>query len=105
MWSDIFQNHTSFIRVQLLRSAFHPTRRFTLTGRTPVWFNPNAQGNPGGITADQSGWDGLPAAASITLPATGILVFARDWGDFRQRPASLQSSVDAGHKCAAYWAI
>src|SRR4051812_11309407 len=46
------------------------------------WFNPNAQGNPGGITADGSEWDGLPASASITLPANSILVFARDWGDF-----------------------
>jgi 1,4-alpha-glucan branching enzyme len=46
------------------------------------WFNPNAQGNPGGVTADSSAWDGLPASASITLPANSILVFARDWGDF-----------------------
>lgn len=46
------------------------------------WFNPNAQGNFGGITADGSGWDGLPTSAGITLPANSLLVFARDWGDF-----------------------
>jgi 1,4-alpha-glucan branching enzyme len=46
------------------------------------WFNPNAQGNPGGVTADGPAWDGLPASAQITLPANSILVFARDSGDF-----------------------
>jgi len=46
------------------------------------WFNPNAQGNFGGITADGSEWDGLPTSAEITLPANSLLVFARDWGDF-----------------------
>jgi 1,4-alpha-glucan branching enzyme len=46
------------------------------------WFNPNAQGNPGGITADGPSWDGLPTSAGITLPANSLLVFARDGGDF-----------------------
>jgi 1,4-alpha-glucan branching enzyme len=46
------------------------------------FFNPNAQGNPGGITADGPAWDGLPTSANITLPANSILVFARDTGDF-----------------------
>jgi 1,4-alpha-glucan branching enzyme len=46
------------------------------------WFNPNAQGNPGGIMADGPTWDGLPASAQITLPANSLLVFARDGGDF-----------------------
>src|SRR3954451_7433000 len=46
------------------------------------WFNPNAQGNPGGITADGPGWDGLPTSAEITLPANSVLMFARDGGDF-----------------------
>lgn len=45
------------------------------------WFNPNVQGNPGGINADVSACDGLPASATITLPANSILVFARDSGD------------------------
>ena len=44
--------------------------------------NPNVQGNPGGITASGPEWDGLPASASITLPANSILVFARDLGHF-----------------------
>jgi 1,4-alpha-glucan branching enzyme len=46
------------------------------------WFNPNAQGNFGGVTADGPAWDGLPTSAAITLPANSLLVFARDWGDF-----------------------
>lgn len=46
------------------------------------FFNPNVQGNPGGITADGPAWDGLPNSAGITLPANSILVFARDFGDF-----------------------
>lgn len=46
------------------------------------FFNPNAQGNPGGITADGPAWDGLPTSAGITLPANSLLVFARDSGDF-----------------------
>jgi len=45
------------------------------------WFNPNAQGNPGGITADGPAWDNMPTSASITIPANSILVFARDFGD------------------------
>jgi 1,4-alpha-glucan branching enzyme len=46
------------------------------------FFNPNVQGNPGGVAADGPGWDGLPASAGITLPANSIVVFARDAGDF-----------------------
>jgi 1,4-alpha-glucan branching enzyme len=46
------------------------------------WFNPNAQGNPGGINANGPAWDGLPTSAEITIPANSILVFARDGGDF-----------------------
>jgi 1,4-alpha-glucan branching enzyme len=46
------------------------------------WFNPNAQGNPGGINANGPAWDGLPTSAEITVPAHSILVFARDGGDF-----------------------
>ena len=60
------------------------------------WFNPNVQGNPGGITADQLAWDGMPASAAITLPANSLLVFARDQGellsghDNATGPASLE---------------
>ncbi len=46
------------------------------------FLNPIAQGNPGGITADGPPWDGLPTSAGITLPANGLLVIARDTGDF-----------------------
>ena len=45
------------------------------------FFNPNAQGNDGGIIADGPSWDGMPDSAAITLPANSILVFARDFGD------------------------
>jgi 1,4-alpha-glucan branching enzyme len=44
------------------------------------FFNPVAQGNPGGITADGSAMHGLPASAGITVPANSIVVFARDRG-------------------------
>ena len=40
------------------------------------FFNPNSQGNPGGITAGGPGMHGLPSSAGITLPANSILVFA-----------------------------
>jgi 1,4-alpha-glucan branching enzyme len=46
------------------------------------WFNPNAQWNYGGITANGPAWDGLPTSAQITLPANSVLIFARDSGDF-----------------------
>jgi 1,4-alpha-glucan branching enzyme len=45
-----------------------------------ISFNPNAQENPGSITADGPSWDGMPNSAAITLPANSILVFARDFG-------------------------
>jgi 1,4-alpha-glucan branching enzyme len=46
------------------------------------WFNPNAQGNPSGVSANGPAWDGMPTSGGITLPANSLLVFARDWGDF-----------------------
>ena len=46
------------------------------------WFNPNAEGNYGGVTANGPAWDGMPTSAAITLPANSLLVFARDQGDF-----------------------
>lgn len=42
------------------------------------WFNPNVQGNFGGVMADGPPWDGMPSSAQITLPANSLLVFARD---------------------------
>lgn len=44
--------------------------------------NPEARGNPGGVDPEPIPWDGLSHSAGITLPANGLLVFARDWGDF-----------------------
>ena len=41
------------------------------------WANPNAQGNYGGITADGPGRDGLAQSASLTVPANGLLIFAK----------------------------
>jgi 1,4-alpha-glucan branching enzyme len=39
--------------------------------------NRNAIGNGGRVTADDLGWDGMPASAAIALPANGFVVFAR----------------------------
>jgi 1,4-alpha-glucan branching enzyme len=44
------------------------------------WFNPIAAGNGGGISADGPPLHGLPSSAWITIPANGVLVFARDNG-------------------------
>lgn len=41
-----------------------------------------SQGNGGGVEADGPAWDGMPCSAGITLPANGLLIFARDFGDF-----------------------
>jgi 1,4-alpha-glucan branching enzyme len=45
------------------------------------YFNPVAKGNYGGITADGPPMHGLPCSAGITIPANGMIVFARDLGD------------------------
>jgi 1,4-alpha-glucan branching enzyme len=45
------------------------------------WVNPWAAGNGGAIAANGPGRHGLPASASIVIPANSILVFARDAGD------------------------
>jgi 1,4-alpha-glucan branching enzyme len=45
------------------------------------FFNPNARGNPGGVTADGPPWDNMPASAGITIAANSMIVFARDLGD------------------------
>jgi 1,4-alpha-glucan branching enzyme len=41
------------------------------------WVNPNVRGNGGQITSDEQFYDGLNFSAALTLPANGILVFAR----------------------------
>jgi 1,4-alpha-glucan branching enzyme len=43
--------------------------------------NPIVAGNRGSIWAGPNQRDGLPASATITIPANGLLVFARDRGD------------------------
>jgi 1,4-alpha-glucan branching enzyme len=43
--------------------------------------NPQAQGNPGGVSADGPPLHGLGHSAGITIPANSLLVFARDGGD------------------------
>jgi 1,4-alpha-glucan branching enzyme len=45
------------------------------------FFNPNSQGNYGGIFAKGPGMHNLPSSAGITIPANSILVFARDTVD------------------------
>jgi hypothetical protein len=41
------------------------------------WVNPIVAGNGGGVEADGPGLHGLAASASLTIPANGLLVFAR----------------------------
>lgn len=43
--------------------------------------NPWVAGNGGQISANGGPMHGLPASATIVIPANGIVVFARDWGD------------------------
>ena len=45
------------------------------------WVNPFAAGNGGGIWASGPSMHGLPASASIVIPANSLVVFARDFGD------------------------
>ncbi len=44
-------------------------------------YNPIAAGNIGGIDANGPPRDGMPCSATLAIPANGLLVFARDWGD------------------------
>jgi 1,4-alpha-glucan branching enzyme len=41
------------------------------------YFNPNAEGNPGGVEADGPALNEMPHSAGLTLPANSILVFSR----------------------------
>jgi len=45
------------------------------------WVNPIVAGNGGGVQVGGPAWNNLPTSADITIPANGILVFARDQGD------------------------
>ena len=42
------------------------------------WVNPSAVGNGGGVHAGAPGRHGLAYSAALTIPANGLLVFARD---------------------------
>jgi 1,4-alpha-glucan branching enzyme len=42
------------------------------------WINPLVAGNGGGVNADGPALHGLPASATLTIPANGLLVFARN---------------------------
>lgn len=44
------------------------------------WVNPITAGNGGSVHADAGGMNGLAASARLTIPANGLLVFARDFG-------------------------
>jgi 1,4-alpha-glucan branching enzyme len=41
------------------------------------WVNPMVAGNAGGVTAEAVPMHGLPASASVVIPANGVVVFAR----------------------------
>ena len=41
------------------------------------WVNPIVAGNGGGIVASDAPLHGLPASASIVIPANGLVVFTR----------------------------
>ena len=43
--------------------------------------NPWTQGNGGAIEAFSASRDNMPAAATLSIPANSLLVFARDWGN------------------------
>jgi 1,4-alpha-glucan branching enzyme len=42
------------------------------------WINPLVAGNGGGVNADGPALHGLPASATLTIPANGLLIFARN---------------------------
>ncbi len=42
------------------------------------WVNPRVTGNGGSVYASSNGMHGLPASASLHIPANGLLVFARE---------------------------
>jgi len=45
------------------------------------WVNPTVAGNGGGVQVNGPACNNLPTSAQITIPANGLLVFARDQGD------------------------
>jgi len=45
------------------------------------WVNPWTAGNAGSVVASGPGLHGLPALATVVVPANGLVVFAKDRGD------------------------
>jgi 1,4-alpha-glucan branching enzyme len=43
------------------------------------WVNPMVAGNAGGVEAEWVPMHGLPASASVVIPANGVVVFVRQW--------------------------
>jgi 1,4-alpha-glucan branching enzyme len=43
------------------------------------WVNPLVAGNAGGVEAVWQPMHGLPASASVVIPANGVVVFVRQW--------------------------
>jgi len=41
------------------------------------WVNPMVAGNAGGVTAEAVPMHGLPASASVVIPANGVVVFVK----------------------------
>jgi 1,4-alpha-glucan branching enzyme len=42
------------------------------------WVNPQVAGNAGGVTAEWVQAQGMPASASVVIPANGVVVFAKE---------------------------
>lgn len=45
------------------------------------WVNPRTAGNGGAIDVHGPPRDGMPHSGRIVIPANGLVVFARDFGD------------------------
>ena len=63
----------------VLRSRLSPFRAVIEVLNSDVyenWVNTQVAGNQGGVWADGGSMHGLPASASIVIPANAILVFA-----------------------------
>jgi len=50
-------------------------------------YNSNAAGNPSGINSDGGPFGGQPYSATLSIPANGALVFARDRGGLARASA------------------
>jgi hypothetical protein len=65
------------------------------------WVNPAVAGNGGEVDANGPPMHGLAHSAALTIPANGLLVFARGWSrsrtmQFRRRPPRTVIAVFCG---------